>query len=355
MKSRNDVINPLPFGQVDLNDPFFDSLRNSYGDFDGWFQRKAWADEQAYFAQDANGSIVGMLYLKAEDDEDLSVSPPLVGRRLKIGTFKVDFDHHTGIGKRFLAIALREFARGGFEYVYLTAHDSDNTAGLISLITEYGFSRQGFKESEGVFVKRRPRCLSGNPCLDYPFVAANPNNSWYLAIRPEYHIRMFGDTNLQSEMATPVYDEKATNSILKMYLSGARDCDQLLPGDSVVIYRTNDNKGRANYRSVVSSICTVVEVKSLDSFASMNEFISYVGEKSVFTLEELQRFWEHKRYPWVISMLYNFQFERYPTRGKLLAEGLLPEGRLVCMRIDSPAVFQRILELGGVNEGFIID
>ena len=30
-----------PFNEIDLNDDFFNSLRDSYPDFDDWFRRKA--------------------------------------------------------------------------------------------------------------------------------------------------------------------------------------------------------------------------------------------------------------------------------------------------------------------------
>ena len=104
---QDDYIQQLPFSEVNLDDPFFDSLKYSYLGFDEWFSRKALDGECAYFAFDSRNNLIAMLYLKEESGLEEGVTPRMDFPRLKIGTFKVDFDHHTGIGKRLLAIALR--------------------------------------------------------------------------------------------------------------------------------------------------------------------------------------------------------------------------------------------------------
>ena len=45
------------FADVNLNDPFFDSLKASYREFSDWFQRKA--EEYAYVFYGNNGFIDG--------------------------------------------------------------------------------------------------------------------------------------------------------------------------------------------------------------------------------------------------------------------------------------------------------
>lgn len=136
---KEDPIKHRLFADVPSSDRFFDSLREAYPGFDDWYLGKAASGERAWFAFDDAGSVIAMLYLKPEDGQDTDIEPVITGKRLKIGTFKVDFDHHTSIGKRLLARALRKFAVGRYEYAYVTMFDADNTKALRGMLQQYGF------------------------------------------------------------------------------------------------------------------------------------------------------------------------------------------------------------------------
>lgn len=350
---QDDYIQRLSFSEVNLDDPFFDSLKYSYLGFGEWFSRKVLDGECAYFAFDSRNNLIAMLYLKEESGHEEGVSPRMDFPRLKIGTFKVDFDHHTGIGKLLLAIALREFARSGQNFVYVTMHQNENTSSLAKLLKKYGFSNWGFKEQETVLFKTLP-CSDDDAFSRYPFVSRSLGNCWVLSILPEYHKRLFGDVYLTSESGQPIYDERCSNSIEKIYLSGSQNVADMVVGDKVVIYRTSDGKGAAYYRSVVTSVCTVVKVVNINSFRDETDFLNKVYGKTVFTLGELRRFWQTKRYPWLICLLFNFPFERYPNRKQLLDCGFIDDGRLVCERISQDAM-DGIMALGNADESFIVD
>lgn len=350
---QDDYIQRLSFSEVNLDDPFFDSLKYSYLGFGEWFSRKVLDGECAYFAFDSRNNLIAMLYLKEESGHEEGVSPRMDFPRLKIGTFKVDFDHHTGIGKRLLAIALREFARSGQNFVYVTMHQNENTSSLVKLLKKYGFSNWGFKEQETVLFKTLP-CSDDDAFSRYPFVSRSLGNCWVLSILPEYHKRLFGDVYLTSESGQPIYDERCLNSIEKIYLSGSQNVADMVVGDKVVIYRTSDGKGAAYYRSVVTSVCTVVKVVNINSFRDETDFLNKVYGKTVFTLGELRRFWQTKRYPWLICLLFNFPFARYPNRKQLLDCGFIDDGRLVCERISQDAM-DGIMALGNADESFIVD
>ena len=350
---QDDYIQQLPFSEVNLDDPFFDSLKYSYLGFDEWFSRKATGGESAYFAFDSHNNLIAMLYLKEESGLEEGVTPRMDFPRLKIGTFKVDFDHHTGIGKRLLAIALREFAKSGQDFVYVTMHDNENTSSLAKLLYKYGFSFWGSKDQETVLYKTRP-CSDDDTFSRYPFVSRSLGNCWILSIRPEYHKKLFGDVHLTSESGQPKIDERCLNSIGKIYLSRSPNASKLAAGDKVIIYRTTDYEGPAYYRSVVTSVCTVVKVINLDFFRDEEDFLKKVRGKTVFTLEELRCFWQTKRYPWLICLLFNFPLERYPNRKQLLDCGFIDGGRLVCERISQDAM-DGIMALGNADESFIVD
>lgn len=347
------ISNVCRFRKLTWTTLFFDSLKYSYLGFGEWFSRKVLDGECAYFAFDSRNNLIAMLYLKEESGHEEGVSPRMDFPRLKIGTFKVDFDHHTGIGKRLLAIALREFARSGQNFVYVTMHQNENTSSLAKLLKKYGFSNWGFKEQETVLFKTLP-CSDDDAFSRYPFVSRSLGNCWVLSILPEYHKRLFGDVYLTSESGQPIYDERCLNSIEKIYLSGSQNVADMVVGDKVVIYRTSDGKGAAYYRSVVTSVCTVVKVVNINSFRDETDFLNKVYGKTVFTLGELRRFWQTKRYPWLICLLFNFPFERYPNRKQLLDCGFIDDGRLVCERISQDAM-DGIMALGNADESFIVD
>ena len=88
------------FGNINLHDSFFDSLKNDYQDFEMWFNRKA--DDFAYICR-SEGKIIAFLYLKPEDiDGNYSDIEPVLApkKRLKIGTLKVDLNPYK-LGERF--------------------------------------------------------------------------------------------------------------------------------------------------------------------------------------------------------------------------------------------------------------
>ncbi|TCD54123.1 hypothetical protein EJ419_05585 [Alloscardovia theropitheci] len=352
MNMSMDSIQLVPFSSVNLQDSFFDSLRDSYPGFDAWFERKAQAHHKAYVSFDRN-HVIGFLYIKDENDIDNTITPHLTRPRLKIGTFKVDFNHHSALGKRLLAIALRNFVRGHYEYMYVTLFNVSSTQGLQNLLRQYGFVYQAEKGQEQVWFKRTMRKFV-NPYASYPYIFLNRGYNRYLPIYPEYHQRMFA-TRLATEKNVPIADVIPINSIEKIYLSGMPIVQHYRMGDHLVIYRTKDKYSPAYFTSVVTGVCTIVDVKNLSDFSSFAEFLSFIKNRSVFTDTELEDFWNSKKYPYLIVMVENVPFTTpYPTREKLLETGLLTDCRVQDQSL-SDEQFRSLLSLGGINEGFIID
>jgi L-amino acid N-acyltransferase YncA len=129
------------FEQVILADPFFDSLKDDYAEFEGWFAKKAL--NMAYLSVNAQGNIDGFLYLKIEDEEHPDITPPLPAKhRLKVGTFKIDA-HGTKLGDRFVKKLFDQAMNAKVEEVYVTIFEKH--AGLIKLLSRYGFKKWGTK------------------------------------------------------------------------------------------------------------------------------------------------------------------------------------------------------------------
>ncbi len=75
------------FGDIDLVDTFFDSLREDYPGFDEWANGKS---EEPVYLCETGGRLSALLYLKREGETEpySDIDPPFAPkRRLKIGTF----------------------------------------------------------------------------------------------------------------------------------------------------------------------------------------------------------------------------------------------------------------------------
>lgn len=254
----------------------------------------------------------------------------------------------------------------GFENWYLKKANNEEEAyvtvfpkhfNLIDLLERYGFIYHGYKESnfgvENVYVKCTNK-IHGDLFLDYPKVNMKNNKKFLLSIWPEYHTRMFPDSKLRTEKEHYIEDISFTNSIEKIYLSGAFNLNQYDKGDIVVIYRTAEKGARAWYQAVATSICTVLEVKNIYEFKSCDEFIEYCIKYSVFKEEELRRFWSSKKYPHLIKMIYNVALDKRPIRKKLIEDvGLNANERWVTLSLTDQQLL-KILELGDINENLII-
>lgn len=162
------------FGNLDIADEFFASLKDDYPGFENWFNRKA--DETVYVCR-AEGKLIALLYLKVEGEgEDYSdIVPPFTKKkRLKIGTFKVTLNGFR-LGERFLKIVFDNALRFGVDEIYVTIFDKRiEQQRLINLFEEYGFRLHGHKIGSGgneiVYVRSFAREANRlYPKLTYPF------------------------------------------------------------------------------------------------------------------------------------------------------------------------------------------
>ncbi|HHW7507036.1 TPA: N-acetyltransferase [Mannheimia haemolytica] len=339
------------FENVNLDDPFFNSLKSDYKEFSDWFNRKK--DDCAYVLYGQYG-IDGFLYLKFEN-EVTDIKPAIYDKRiLKIGTFKFN-PQGTLRGQRFIKKILDVAIANRIELVYLTVFEKHTY--LIDLFTKYGFSQAGQKQtSNGIeYVYARNMCISvGDILLDYPYIFPS-TNKFLLAIHPSYHTRLFPESILFNESPNIVQDVSHSNSIHKIYISAAYNANVLKRGDILVIYRTGDGLGPAYYRSVVSSICVVEEVKHISEFLSKEEYLQYCAKFSVFTIDELSKFYIEKRYPYVIRFTYNMALPKRANRQELLDNHVIEDHTRIVLEPISDTQFNSILRLSHADESFIIN
>ena len=349
-----------PFSELDIDDTFFDSLKNSYPEFPQWFNKKRANGESAYVFFDEEGKIIDFLYLKIEKGIMDDVTPVLpIKKRLKVGTFKI-LPRHTRRGERFMKKIMDRAIADDVDEVYVTIFPKPELNYLIRLFESYGFyhvanKNHNEKNYEYVLVKNM-RMIEGNIVKDYPFVTKKDSSKYILSIRPDYHTALFPDSILNNENSYDlVQDVSPTNSIHKIYICWMKDVDKLKQGDLLLIYRTNDGKGYANYRSVITSVCTVNEVKTFKDFKDEDDFIEYTNQYSVFSPYDLRRWYKFKNNFIVVKMLYNVAFTKKVIRKTLLEDvGLEGDVYWGFFRITDEQ-FNQILKLGQADGRYFID
>lgn len=344
------------FKEVDLSDPFFDSLKSDYKEFVDWFNKKA--SEYAYVFRGSRGEIDGFLYLKSEDEVVSDVTPALPHkRRLKVGTFKIN-PHGTRLGERFMKKIFDHAISENVEEIYVTAFEKHKE--LINLFLAYGFEEKAEKlTSNGseLVLARNLRAPYIDVEKSYPIVRLGGSNIFLLALYPEWHTRLLPDSILKTENASIVQDVSHSNSIHKVYLTSLRGVEKARHGDVLLIYRTapKGSHAPAHYVSVATSVCVLEEYRTIQSFSTKEEFLDYCAPYSVFSDEELDGFWRTKKYEHVIRFTYNIALPKRVTRQVMMEEiGLDGNERWGFMPLTSEQ-FIEIIRRGMVDESLIVD
>src|SRR6185503_11483897 len=302
------------FGEVNLKDPFFDSFRGDYAEFDAWFAKKS--DEISYVCYQ-DQVLSAFLYIKAEGAEEnyADIAPPFSKKkRLKVGTLKVTANGYK-IGERFLKIIFDNALINKVDEIYVTIFSKTaEHERLISLLEDYGFNYWGEKTSgngaESVYVKlfgKFAKVDPAHPKLGYPFVSPE-TNIFIVPIKPEYHTELFPDSILRTESPKDfVENEPHRNAISKVYISRSHERN-LQPGDRVVFYRTG------GYHAGVATTVGVIESVITD-IPDVQTFIRLCRKRSVFTDEELVQHWNYIRNnpPFIVNFLYVGSFKRRPN------------------------------------------
>jgi len=341
------------FIDINLNDAFFDSLKDDYKEFCQWFDKKAIQGEKAYVLYE-NGVIDGFLYLKREQGVLNDLTPVLSSSlHLKIGTFKFN-SHGTRRGERFVKKIFDHAISEYVEDIYVTVFEKHEY--LINLFLKYGFIIHGSKSTqngiENVLV-RKMRSVTGDNLADYPYIDARRSNNYLLAIWPAFHTRMLPDSILNNESICIIEDVSHSNSIHKIYLCATPLVGTFKPGDIVIIYRTGDGQGPAWYRSVATSVCVIEEYKNINTLSEA-EFMSYCRNYSVFSEQELRGFYNTKKYPHIIKFTYNAALSKRLNRKMLIEEvGLDPNERWSALSLSKEQLAD-ILKLGGVSESLVV-
>lgn len=325
-------------GNIDVKDPFFDTFRPAYKDFEKWFARKS--DEEAYICRSDKNDIIGFLYLKTEDESEnySNITPTFTPkRRLKVGTFKVEASGFR-LGERFVKIIFDNAIARNLDEIYVTLFkDRDELKRLYDLLIRWGFYEYGTKEINGqqeiVLVKKLGAYDTANSVMaNFPNLNKN-SAKMILPIMSQYHTSLFPDSKLNTELDY-IGNIPHRYALQKVYITWTFERN-LKPGDLLLFYRMGDTYPK-KYSSVITTVGVIDQV--VDSFASEEEFLSYCQNRSVFKTDELKRFWAQHRYNLkVLKFVYVKSLTKRITLDYLQQHGIVEPGQ-------GPRPFTRITD-----------
>lgn len=351
-------VEKVRMGEIDLNDPFFNTLREDYIGFDTWFNKKA--NDFVYITKNnSNNRLLSFLYLKVEDkNEDYNnIDPKFVPKkRLKIGTFKV-VSNGVRLGERFIKIIIDNALNYNVDEIYVTIFDKrEEQVRLINLLVDWGFEFYGNKNGEEKiytknFNKKTIIKEKYTPKKNYPFLYKN-TNIFFVPIYPEYHTDLIPDSILHNENIHNFKDSKPhSNALSKVYISRSiyRDIKQ---NDIIIFYRTG-----GYFKSVITTIAIVENV--MHNFNSFEEFKSKCKNRSALKESKLLEFWNYNsnNRPFLINFLYVYSFPKRMNLKQLIDLGIIkniddaPRG----LKKISVNEFEKIISGTESKQDFIID
>lgn len=310
------------FGDINLQDGFFDSFREDYIGFDKWFNRKS--DEYAYICK-YKENLRAFLYVKFEDKGEnyLDITPQfLPKKRLKIGTMKVNLNG-LRIGERFLKIVFDNALKFKVEEIYVTIFvKRPEQYRLLNLLEEYGFKLHGTKTTtsgpEQVYVRDfQNKTDYVDPKKCFPFISRK-NRVFIVPIYPEYHTELLPDSILRNESPNDFSEnEPHRNSISKSYISHSYERG-LKKGDIIVFYRTG-----GYHKSVVTTIGVVEEL--ITELKNEEDLIQKCKKRTVLTDNSLKEYWNRypRNKPFIVNFLYAYSFPKRINLKRLIEIGVI--------------------------------
>lgn len=153
-----------------------------------------------------------------------------------------------------------------------------------------------------------------------------------------------------------IEQEPHRNALSKVYI--CRSIERgIKKGDIIVFYRTAQG-GSGYYTSVITTI-GIAEGK-IENIDDENDFITKCRKRSVFSNEELKKFWNYspKYRPFIINFLYVYSFRlgKRLNRKALLDLGILTgaENELRGLKKITREQFITILKHTETNESIIV-
>lgn len=134
------------FSELDINEPFFNSLKKDYPDFISWFHKKR--NTYCYCVL-RDGKLTDCMYVKLERADFSPYLYPafdISSLKIKIGLFKCETK---GVSHIFMNKIFEKAIKNKAKIIYTTFYKNDR---LINFLQGYGFRYCGRQKGELVYV-----------------------------------------------------------------------------------------------------------------------------------------------------------------------------------------------------------
>lgn len=280
--------------QLDINSPFFDSLRQNYQTppFDEWFAKVSREGRKAWIYGDSDSALEALCIFHVQTNEIITDdNQSLRGEALKLCTFKVgEAVRGKKIGELLLKMAFRYASENGIENIFITTNPSE--VHLVDLLTDFGFVARGAHKGDNVYVKSHPKKIPPNNGLDafefhrkfFPhYLTDGSVQKFVVPIKPKYHKVLFPDyltpEQRQAQQQLELFSEENTvgNAIKQAYLCHTQ-LKQIKRGDIVMFYRSDD----------IKTLTSIGVVEDFDVLHNAEEIARVVSRRTVYRFDEIQ-------------------------------------------------------------------
>lgn len=304
--------------EIEVRQPFFDSLRRNYDGYDTWYQDKARERRKAWCVRE-NGTVDAICIYKLEESPEITDSGlKLNGSALKLCTFKVgEGVRGRKLGERLLHCAFKYAVEKNTAYVYLHIFGEQHEM-LVSLCEDYGFQAVGkYNNRDEAYLKEMSPPESLNCRYDpltyavkyYPNYLDSPAVAKFIVpILPQYHEKLFPDI---SSFATGLFSDdpsqytSESNTIKKAYICHS-NITRIRSGDLLLFYRTKDKK----------SVECVGVVEQTYRGKDINRVLPMVSKRTVYSRKEIEQ-WLQKE---TLIILFRFLQNFSPVSREILSQ-----------------------------------
>ena len=265
-----------------LSDPFFNSFKEDYSNFEKWFKQRA-RDRDIYYILDEK-QISAVMILK-DEEEPIELSDRIIPkeRRLKICSLKIsDSQSNYRVFEKFLSLAFNKAQLDGVDSVYVTIYPKHST--LVVMLEKFGFKRIGaIKNSNELVLKKDMNGTSKVDAFEYlrlyypNFIEDDSVAKFIIPVRDIFHSELFPEVPVQ-QMTINHYDSHypVSNAIVKVYLSKSK-ISTLKLGDVLLFYRSVRETG-------ITSIGVLEEIRR---FYTIREILDFAGNRIVYSKDDL--------------------------------------------------------------------
>lgn len=229
--------------EAEIDQPFFDSLRESYNGFNQWFLKCAKENRKCYLLR-VESKITALLIYHREKQGSHNL-PGITDDAIKMCTLKVDetvFGYR--LGELFLNKMFELCVKSSIKYLYLTVFP--HHVHLINLLSKYGFVRDEFINGEGKTENRMIKSLIKpvkvgeiNLVINHPFYTDRGVNKFVIPINPKFYYTLFKDGSFRPKTLFDATESSLSeiegNTISKAYLCKSKSL-VMKKGDLLFFY-----------------------------------------------------------------------------------------------------------------------